>query len=82
MSLGVLLVSSAPAGAVQHVAGIGETGPCEVGDEVPDLGQGERYEVLVPGPGAPFLALTAVRKAWASIDRVMCRYQPVYWRTW
>jgi hypothetical protein len=55
-------------------AWVWEAGPGEAGDEVPDFGQGERYEAFRPGSGAPFLALTVVRKAWASMDRVMWEF--------
>lgn len=79
---GVRLMFSAPLRSFEDVPRVGEAGPGEAGDEVPDFGQGERYEAFRSGSGAPFLALTVVRKAWASMDRVMWRYQPVYWRTW
>ena len=83
---GAVLVSSSPGGAVQGVPGFGNGRPDQSGDQVPDLGQGERDQpVIASGVGgscAPFFDRVTVRKAWASIDRVMCRYQPVHCLTW
>ena len=57
-------------------------GPDEVEHEAPDFWDGQGDEVTVrPGAEPPFERVM-VRKAWASMDSVMCRYQPVYWRTW
>ena len=52
--------------------------PDEVGEEASDLGHGERDQ-LFDRAGCPFFALASavvtVRKAWASMARVMCLYQ-------
>ncbi len=82
MSSGIVLMLSAPACTLEDVSGVRDGGPGGAGDEAPDFGQGERYELWLAVSGAPSLALMAVRKAWASMERGMCRYQPVYWRTW
>jgi hypothetical protein len=83
---GAVLVSSAPGGAVQGVGGFGDAGPDQSGDQVSDFGQGERDQPVIASAGggscAPFFDRVTVRKAWASIDRVMCRYQPVHCLTW
>ena len=83
---GAVLVSSAPGGAVQGVGGFGDAGPDQSGDQVSDFGQGERDQPVIASAGggscAPLLDRVTVRKAWASIDRVMCRYQPVHCLTW
>lgn len=57
-------------------------GPDGPGNQVPDLGQGVGYGTFRSESGTPFLVLTAVRKTWASTERVMCGYQPVYCLTW
>src|SRR6266516_2156482 len=64
------------------MAGVGGFGPDQVGQQSPDFGDGERDEVTAARFRVPFFDRVTVRKAWASMDRVMCRYQPVYWRTW
>ena len=83
---GAVLVSSSPDGSVQGAVGFGNAGPDQSGDQVPDFGEGERDQpVIASGVGgsfAPFFDWVTVRKAWASIDRVMCRYQPVHCLTW
>ena len=51
--------------------------PDESGEQVSDFGHGEGNQI-VEGTGAPFLAAASAvmaRKAWASIAKVMCRYQ-------
>src|SRR3954468_4428441 len=55
----------------------------EAGDEAADLGHGEGNECArSPAPFWPArLTRIAARKASASIDRVMCRYQPCQLRT-
>lgn len=82
MPFGGLLVFSAPVGALEYVFRTGRLGPDQVGEQVPDFRQGEGYELAVGRERAPFFDRVTVRNAWASIDRVMCRYQPVYCRTW
>ena len=47
-------------------------------EEASDLGQAQGDEVAVAWMKAPFLDRVTVRKAWASIQRVIGRYQPVY----
>lgn len=47
-----------------------------------DLGQAQSDEVAVVWMLAPFFDRVMVRNACASIERVVCRYQPVYCRTW
>ncbi len=51
--------------------------PDEVGEQAADLGHGEWDQVL-DGVGSPLFppasAVVTVRKAWASMARVMCRY--------
>ena len=83
---GALLVSSSPAGAVQGVPGFGYVRPDQAGDQVSDFGEGQRDQPVmagdVGGSCAPFFDWVTVRKACASIDRVMCRYQPVHCLTW
>lgn len=51
-------------------------------EQPPDFGQREPDQVPVSCGSAPFLERITVRKAWANMEGVMCRYQPVYWRTW
>src|SRR3954470_7867928 len=57
----------------------------EAGDEAADLGHAEGNWGECSGSSAPFWeassARIAARKASASIDRVMCRYQPCQLRT-
>jgi hypothetical protein len=45
--------------------------------ETSDLGEGEMDEpgIFVPGSSFPAVAAVTVRKAWASIASVTCRYQ-------
>ncbi len=80
--LGPVLVFSAPEGAADHVARVVVPGPGDADDQVPDFGQGEPYQLVGAWMWAPFLERMMLRKAWANMERVMCRYQPVYWRTW
>ncbi len=86
---GAVLVSSSPGGAVQGASGFGNVCPDQCGDQVSDFGEGQRDQLVVAGGVggvggslAPFFDRVTVRKAWASIDRVMCRYQPVHCLTW
>lgn len=81
VSLGGLLVSSAPVGTLQCVFRTGELCPDEAGEQSSDFGQCQGYEFAIARVLAPFFDRVTVRKAWASMDRVICRYQPVYWRT-
>lgn len=55
--------------------------PDDASDEVPDFGQWEPYQLLGAWVRAPFLERMTLRNAWANMERVMCRYQPVYCRT-
>jgi hypothetical protein len=83
---GAVLVSSSPGGAVQGASGFGNVCPDQCGDQVSDFGEGQCDQLVVAGGVGGSLALffdrVTVRKAWASIDRVMCRYQPVHALTW
>ena len=79
---GGVLVSSSPVGALQDVSGLDGLVEDERGDEVPDLGQAHCDEAVVDVASRPLFARVTVRKAWASMERVMCRCQPVYCRTW
>ena len=83
--LGAVLVFAAPAGTLQHDPGLRWCGPDQQDEQVPNLGQTERDQLDSAGVAPLFAAArarVAVRKAWASMARVMCRYHPVYWRTW
>ena len=82
---GAVLVFTAPAGTVQDDLRLRWCGPDQQDEQVPDLGQAQRDQFTTAGAAPLFAAARArvtVRKAWASIARVMCRYHPVYWRTW
>lgn len=57
-------------------------GPGDEDDKAPDFGKGQSYQLLGAWMWAPFFERMTLRKAWANMERVMCRYQPVYWRTW
>ena len=57
--------------------------PDEVGEQASDLGDGERDQLLdrlarplFPPAVRLAWAVVVVRKAWASMASVMCRYQP------
>ncbi len=80
--LGPMLVLSAPERAADHVSGVVMPGPGDAADQAPDFGQGKPYQLLGTWMWAPFLERITLRNAWANMERVMCRYQPVYWRTW
>ena len=58
--------------------GVRWLGEDQAGEEVSDLGHAQGDEVAVSWMVAPFFDRVTVRKACASIERVMCRYQPVY----
>lgn len=77
-SSGACLVSPAPAGPGQYVVVAVGVVPDEAGEQAADFGDGERDQLAgrcrCP-PFAPAAARVTVRKAWASIARVMCRYQ-------
>ena len=79
---GAVLVFAAPMGSLQHDLRCRWCGPDQQHEQVPDLGQAQRNElVAAPGVTPLFAAARArvtVRKAWASIAKVMCRYHPVY----
>ena len=64
--------------------------PYQPVEQPPDLGHRQGYQLFVPAGTAPFSPgppgsnawrLTTARQAWASIARVMCRYQPSHFRT-
>ena len=67
---------------MEHSRGVGGRIQHERGDEVSDLGQAQLDEVSVFVSSSPLFDRVTVRKAWASMESVMCRYQPVYCRTW
>lgn len=73
---GGVLVSSSPARAVQDVLGAGGLGPDEGDDEVADLGQARRDHLAACSWSSPLSDRVTVRKAWASMERVMCRSGP------
>jgi len=73
-----LLVSSSPVRAAQNMFGVERLGEDLADEEVSDLGQAQGDEVAVAWMEAPFFDRVTVRKACASIERVMCLYQPVY----
>lgn len=84
------LVLSAPVGPVIGMDfGVCRVGQC--GPDSPDFVAGQRDQLFKSGSGAPFEATwSRVRSVWAvtarnaaaSMDRVMCRYQASYLRTW
>lgn len=80
--MGNLCPESWPPGSVQGVLGSRRWAPDEGDQLVSDFRHGERDQLACLGFGAPFLARMTVNRAWASIERVMCLYQPVYLRTW
>ena len=85
MLLGAVLVFAAPARTLQHDPGLRWCGPDQQHEQVPDLGQAQRDQLAAAVMAPLFAAARArvtARKAWASIAKVMCRYHPVYWRTW
>ena len=75
---GAGLVASSPMGPVQDRGDLARLVPDQAGEEAADLGNGERDQ-LVDRTGIPLLApawaVVMVRKAWASMARVMWRYQ-------
>ena len=73
-----LLVSSSPVRAAQNMFGVERLGEDQADEEVSDLGQAQGNEVAVAWLKAPFFDRVTVRKAWASIESVMCLYQRVY----
>ena len=79
---GSALVTPAPFRSTEDVVWIGYFGPDQVDQQPPDFRDAQGDEVTSGRISAPFFDRVTVRKAWASIDRVMCRYQPVYCRTW
>ncbi len=56
--------------------------PDQVDEESPDFGESQGDEVSAGGILGPLFDRVTVRNAWASMDRVICRYQPVYHLTW
>lgn len=80
--LGPVLVFAAPPGSLQDHLGRRRSGPDQQDEQVPDLGQAQRDELATASGVAPLFAAArarvTVRKAWASIAKVMCRYHPVY----
>ena len=78
MLLRGLLVSSSPVRAAQNMFGVERLGEDQADEKVSDLGQAQGNEGAVAWMKAPFFDRVTVRKAWASIERVMCVYQPVY----
>ena len=83
---GAMLVFAAPAGTVQDDLWFWWCGPDQQDEQVPDFGQAQGDELAVSAGVAPLFAAArvrvTVRKTWASIAKVLCRYHPVYWRTW
>jgi hypothetical protein len=80
--LDAVLVSPSPDRPAYHVAGIRFPVPDDEGDKAPNFGRGEPYQAPSPRMQAPFLERIMLRNAWANMERMMCRYQPVYCRTW
>ena len=79
--LGAVLVFAAPPRTLQHNLRLRWLGPDQQDEQVPDLGQAQPDELAVASGVAPLFAARArvtVRKAWASIAKVTCRYHPVY----
>ena len=80
---GSVLMAAAPAGACEDVAGIGLIRPDQVAEQPSDLGHAQCDQLaVVAGFSGPLFDRVTVRKVCASIERVMCRYQPAYCRTW
>ncbi len=77
-SSGAGLVSTSPVGPAEDGGDLGRLVPDELGEQTSDLGHGERDQLL-DRAAIPFFppasAVVTVRKAWASMARVMCRYQ-------
>ena len=73
--VGVVVASSSGA---EHVRGGAVGRRSSRREEVSDLEQAQGNEVAVAWMKTPFFDRVTVRKAWASIERVMCVYQPVY----
>ena len=67
---------------MDDVVWVGLPVPGDSGDEVPDFGQRQSYHLPEAWVWAPLLERMTLRNAWANMERVMCRYQPVYWCTW
>jgi hypothetical protein len=84
-SFGDGLMDAAPEGPLQDVIEAKADGQLEPSDEPADLRHTESNWKKFVRSGAPFSALTlthiTARKASASIDKVMCRYQPCQLRT-
>ncbi|SNS00208.1 hypothetical protein SAMN06265360_1702, partial [Haloechinothrix alba] len=84
-SSGALLVSAAPFRAGEGVVGLGYACPDELDQQAADFGQCQGDELAVADwvvdGMPPFFDRVTVRKAWASMDRVMWRYQPLHCRT-
>ena len=78
MSFRGLSMSTAPVRAGQNMFRVERLGEDQADEEVSDLGQAQGDEVAVAWMKAPFFDRVTVRKACASIERVICRYQPVY----
>lgn len=81
VSSGGVLVFSAPVRPVEHVSGVCGDVEHEGGDEVSDLGQAQFDDITI-AVSSPLFDRVTVRKAWASMESVMCLYHPVYCRTW
>ena len=58
--------------------GAGPVGPDHGDQQMPDLRHRQCDHLTVARVLAPFFDRVTGRKACASIDNVMCRYQPVY----
>lgn len=74
---GAGLVSASPSGPGQDVVWVVVAGPDEAGEQASEFGDGEWDQLAGRVWHPPFAALVrvTVRKAWASIASVMCRYQ-------
>ena len=79
------LMEAAPEGPLEDVIAAEADGQLEPSDEPADLRHTESNWKKCIRSGAPFSALIltriTARKAKASIDKVMCRYQPCQLRT-
>ena len=73
-----LSVSSSPVRAAQNMFGVERLGEDQADEKVSDLGHAQGNEVAVAWMKAPFFDRVTVRKAWASTERVVGLYQPVY----